>query len=141
MAASVERALLAPVRLRTYIFGKRGRRTIGIAVATLVVATGALMALLPVAWMLSTSFKESGETFLLPPRWIPAQPAWTNYPESLNFMRWHWAYRNSALVTSLCIVGMALSSSLAAFGFARLRAPGRNVLFVLVIRNYLKTAD
>jgi len=97
------------------------------------VAAGSLMVLFPIVWMLSTSLKYSGDVFLMPPRWIPNPMVWSNYPEALEFMKAATVFRNSFVVSGLCVIGVTLSSAITAYPFARLRAPGRNVLFFLVI--------
>jgi ABC-type glycerol-3-phosphate transport system permease component len=102
-------------------------------VTTLLIAAGAFVILIPIVWMLSTSLKPSGDVFLIPPRWIPSPIVWSNYPEALTAMKAGAVYRNSIIVSGLAVIGVALSSAITAYPFARLRAPGSNVLFFLVI--------
>ena len=89
--------------------------------------------LFPIFWMLTTSLKESGDILLLPPKWIPIPPQWQNYPDSLEFMRATVVFGNTLIVTVASLVGDVLSAAVVAYGFARLRAPGKNVLFLLVL--------
>ena len=94
---------------------------------------GALAMLFPLAWLLSSSFKDSGRIFVFPPEWIPNPFRAENYPavfEAIPFMRFFW---NTVLVTGLALMGQLISSSLVAFGFARLRFPGRDVLFLILL--------
>lgn len=89
--------------------------------------------LVPLAWLVSTSLKVQGQVFAYPPVWIPDPIQWSNYAEALArapLLRW---LANTALVTSTAVVGNVLVSSLVAFGFARLRFPGRGPLFVLLL--------
>jgi multiple sugar transport system permease protein len=89
--------------------------------------------LIPLLWMISSSLKQQGEVFAVPPIWIPNPPQWGNYPEALRrapLLTW---LGNTATITVLTIIGNVLSSSLVAFGFARLRFPGKNALFILLL--------
>ncbi len=109
------------------------RGNFGRAVATLVVAIGAIAVLFPVAWMLSTSLKTTDETAAIPIIWIPIQAQWQNYPDALTAQPFALYFRNTAIVTFTSLVGTLLSAALVGYGFARLRAPGRGFLFVLVL--------
>ncbi len=89
--------------------------------------------LIPLLWLVSSSLKQQGEVFAYPPIWIPSPPQWGNYAEALArapLLTW---LKNTAAITTLTIIGNVVSSSLVAFGFARLRFPGKNVLFVLLL--------
>jgi ABC-type glycerol-3-phosphate transport system permease component len=87
----------------------------------------------PLAWLLSTSLKAEGTEFLTPPSWIPARIVWQNYPTALTTLPFHLYLWNTLLVTVLSLIGTLLTASMAAFAFARLRFPGRGVLFVLLL--------
>lgn len=93
--------------------------------------------LFPIFWMLTTSLKASGDILLLPPKWIPIPPQWQNYPAALSFMRATVVFGNTIIVTLASLVGDVLSAALVAYGFARLRAPGKNVLFILVLSSLM----
>ncbi|WP_274651080.1 carbohydrate ABC transporter permease [Paenibacillus humicola] len=89
--------------------------------------------LFPLAWMLTTSLKVLGDVYLMPPKWIPWPMLWKNYVQIFidqPMLAYLW---NSLGYTVYCVVGTAISSSLVAYGFARLRARGRNALFLLVL--------
>lgn len=89
--------------------------------------------LIPLAWMLTTSFKEQGHVFANPPVWIPDPWMWENYPEAARRAPlWLWL-RNTTVITVLATVGNVLVSSMVGFGFARIRFPGRGPLFVLLL--------
>jgi multiple sugar transport system permease protein len=89
--------------------------------------------LIPLLWMVSSSLKQQGEVFAYPPIWIPNPPQWGNYVEALHRAPLLLWLRNTATITFLTIIGNVVSSSLVAFGFARLRFPGKNALFVLLL--------
>jgi ABC-type glycerol-3-phosphate transport system permease component len=83
--------------------------------------------------MLSTSIKPSNEIFIYPPKWIPDTIHWENYTEALALAPFDLYLRNTLFVTIGNILGNLVSCTLAAYGFARLRARGKNVLFLLVL--------
>ena len=121
-------------RRRSGLFAsKRVRERLWISLVLVPVALGSLVMLFRVAWMLSTSLKEPGDILLLPPRWIPVPPQWDNYPEALTFMRASTVYLNTVVIASLSLIGDVGSAAVVAFGFARLRAPLKNFLFILVL--------
>jgi multiple sugar transport system permease protein len=113
--------------------GKRAGERLAKGISLLVIGLGALFVLFPVLWMLSTSLKPGGNVFLLPIRWIPRRIVWANYPEALEFMRWQIVFKNSFYVCGMSVLGVVLSSSITAYPFARLEAPGKNALFFLLI--------
>lgn len=93
----------------------------------------AFTVLVPFAWMISTSLKDSGVMTEVPPRWIPEEAHWENYPEVLierHFLRFSL---NSIIVSLSVAVGQILTCSMAGFAFARMKFPGRNFLFAILI--------
>jgi ABC-type glycerol-3-phosphate transport system permease component len=107
-----------------------------IGACTFICVVGSIVMLFPVYFMLITSLKTSGSAFLLPIKWFPGieyVPVWGNYPTALNFMQWNVVYGNTVLISVGNMLGDTLSACLVAYGFARFRAPGRTVLFTLVL--------
>lgn len=94
---------------------------------------GALAALFPLFWMLATSLKSLPETRAFPPVWFPLPPIWSNYPEMLEFQPFARYFMNTVLIATLVVIGSLLSCSFIAYGFARLRFPGRNFLFMVLV--------
>lgn len=90
-----------------------------------------LLFLAPLGWMVSTSLKTPFE--LMSSAWIPEELAWENYREAFSFGMWaRWAL-NTLIITVAGVTGTLLSCSLVAYTFARLRWPGRDVAFGLVL--------
>ncbi len=83
--------------------------------------------------MISSSLKPNYQIFEVPPRWIPNPPQWDNYREALTTLPFDRYMVNTAIITALTIVGHVVSCTLIAYAFARLRAPGRDFLFLLVL--------
>jgi len=77
--------------------------------------------------------KTNAEAFLFPPRWIPKRFLWRNYIEAVTTIRYFLYFRNTVIVTVAAMTGQVISASLVAFGFARLRARLRDVLFVVLL--------
>jgi multiple sugar transport system permease protein len=102
-------------------------------VTHLVLIVGAIAMVIPFAWMVSTSFKELAQVFVYPPEWIPNPFIWTNYPrafQAVPFARW---FLNSLIIAVMVTLGQLITCSLAGFTFARMRFPGRNVLFLIYL--------
>jgi ABC-type glycerol-3-phosphate transport system permease component len=105
------------------------RRGGQVAIYATVVALAVVFAL-PFAWMLTTAVKPHDEIFAYPPRWIPSvwqignfAAAWTKAPFARFFF-------NSVVVTASIVLIQLVTASLAAYAFARLRFPGKGVLFL-----------
>ncbi len=89
--------------------------------------------MVPFYWTVVTSFKGPQEIFVFPPTWWPESIRWTNYVQVWQRVPYGTFVVNSAIVTLLDVVGLTLSSALVAYGFARYRFPGRDVLFILTL--------
>ena len=98
----------------------------------LLISVGVTM-LLPLLWMISTSLKQPGEVFLLPPKWLPDPPQWGNYAKLFEVLPFGRFLFNSLKISTLATLGALLSCSMAAFAFARMRFPGRNFLFAIIL--------
>jgi ABC-type glycerol-3-phosphate transport system permease component len=98
----------------------------------LLIGFGVVM-LTPLLWMVSTSLKPDGMEFDYPPQLIPATIRFDNYERGLTILPFARYFVNSLVVTGLATTGNVLSASLVAFGFARLRFPERDVLFVVLL--------
>ncbi len=93
----------------------------------------ALLFLVPFLWMISSSLKPNYQIFEVPPRWIPDPPRFENYVEALTMLPFDRYVVNTAVISVLTIIGHLLSCTIIAYAFARLRAPGRDFLFVVVL--------
>jgi multiple sugar transport system permease protein len=117
--------------------GVRRAGQLGRVVAFLVVSLGGLTMLVPFLWMFVTSVKSPGEVFLYPPRWVPSQYHWENYPDALTALPFGIWYYNTAYITVTATLGQVLSAMVVGYAFARLRAPGRDFLFMLLVATML----
>jgi multiple sugar transport system permease protein len=107
----------------------RARRLRLAAVYLFLTALGVTMAF-PFFWMIITAFKDPALVFVDPPQWWPEPWKWDNFTKAWTAVPFGRAYLNTVLVTVLVTLGQVLTSSLAAFAFARLEFPGRDKLFI-----------
>lgn len=103
----------------------------------LVLMLYAVVALMPFAWMLLTSFKEQRELFQLPPSFRPTllftDNPLDNYTEVWNRRDFVIYFRNSMIISALAALGQVITCSLAGYAFAKMELPGKNILFSLVL--------
>lgn len=107
---------------------KLSRVTVHLLLLLVVTATA-----LPLLYMLSTSLKPNGMEYEFPIRWIPDRFAWENYQIAFEHIPTLTFLKNTLLITGVSLVGELLTASLVAYGFARLRFPGRNLMFTLMM--------
>lgn len=93
----------------------------------------AVVLALPLFWLVTTSLKTGGQTFLMPPKWIPDPFVWSNYSDAFRAVAFHEYFWNTIRIVFFATTGALLTASLAAFAFARLRFPLRGTLFVMVL--------
>jgi multiple sugar transport system permease protein len=98
-----------------------------------ILGLGAAIMVLPFIWMLITSVKAPGTEFAFPPQWIPDTFEILNYRNALDRAPLMLFMFNSIKVATLITIGQLITASLAAFAFARLQFPGRDVIFVLYL--------
>ncbi len=131
MSAPAIPATAAPRRLRS----TPGRlwRSLGKVPIYVLLALGAIFAVVPFVWMLSTALKTPGQVFKLPPEWIPNPVAWGNFAEAWSALPFGAMVLNSVFVTALAMVGELASAVVVAYGFARFQFRFRNALFLLML--------
>ncbi len=89
--------------------------------------------MLPFYWLIVTSLKTNAQMSAYPPALIPNPIRWSNYSDAVTAIPFVQYLQNTLTITVTCIVGVVLSSSICAYGFARITWPGRNVLFLLML--------
>src|SRR5262249_29134788 len=113
--------------------GRRRARLLERALVWCCLCGGAILMTIPFLWMVSTSLKQDSQIWLFPPVWIPSPVLWQNYTEALTILPFGRYALNTVLITVLTTVGVLLSSSLCAYGFARMQFPGRDLIFMVVL--------
>jgi len=87
----------------------------------------------PFLWSISCSLKGPIEIHAYPPRLLPKVPLWGNYVEAWQSIQFGMFFLNSTIVAILAVLGQLISSLLVAYGFARIKFPGREVCFLLCL--------
>lgn len=93
----------------------------------------AAMFLLPLYWMVVTSLKAMTQVIASPPIWFPNPIVWKNYLDALTFLPFGQFFQNTFVIAFFVVVGDLLSCSWVAYGFARIRFPGRDLLFFILL--------
>jgi ABC-type glycerol-3-phosphate transport system permease component len=99
----------------------------------LILLVGAVPMVFPFLWMLSTALKTPPQLLEFPPILIPSPFDWSNFATALQTLPFGRFLRNTLIIEVFVIIGGLISNTLVAYGFARLRFPGRDLLFFLVI--------
>lgn len=89
----------------------------------------------PFFWTVSTSLKTAPELGVFPPLLLPEVPQWGNYVKVFTLFRYpvgRWFINTSFLVV-MSTLGTVISAMLVAYGFARFRFRGKNLLFVITL--------
>ncbi|ULR47211.1 carbohydrate ABC transporter permease [Rhizobium sp. K102] len=95
-----------------------------------IVITVTVVMLMPFAWMLSASLKLSRDVFAFPIEWIPSQPQWQNYVDIWTKIPLALFIYNTSKLTIIVTLLQLLTSSFAAYAFAKLNFPYKNTLFL-----------
>jgi multiple sugar transport system permease protein len=111
----------------------RLRRLVGRVLIFCILAAGAVIMTLPFYWLLSSSLKEPAKIWLFPPQWIPNPVRWQNYTEALTASPFHLYLLNTLTIVLFNETGILLTSSMAAYSFARLRFRGRDFVFTMLL--------
>lgn len=124
---------MATPGVKVWRLGDRFEIRPGVIVAHLVLIAGGIMFIFPFLWLVSTSLKPDAELFGFPPTLIPSYFNWRNYTRMIDYLPFGLFLKNTLYVTVMNVVGTLISSSMVAYGFARLRFPGRDLLFGILL--------
>jgi len=98
----------------------------------------ALVTVFPFVWVISTSFKGPTDViYSVPPQLIPQNPTFANYIRVWNQLPMGNFFLNSILVTVSTVVFNVLFTALAAYPFAKMKFPGRDVIFYLLLATFI----
>jgi len=110
--------------------GVTAQNRAGNAVLFVLLSAGGVVMLAPLIWMLGTALKTRTQVFALPPVWIPHPAQWHTFVRMWGEAPILSGFRNSATVAVTVTVVGTVTSSLAAFALAKMRLPGKNVIFI-----------
>jgi multiple sugar transport system permease protein len=109
---------------------RRTRSLLGRIALYTVLILASLVLLLPFYWMVMSSLKTNNEIFTFPIRWWPENEVWSNYLDIWQRSRMTTWLRNTLFLSVVITLLQVLTGSFAAYGFAKVRFPGRNALFL-----------
>lgn len=116
---------------------RRTRTRIARAALHALLAIGALISLAPFLWLIRSALMTTEQMFSFPPQWWPSPVAWSNFPGALESQPLMLYLMNTLLLEVIVVPGVLLSTSLAAFALARLRWPGRQYIFGILMSSLL----
>jgi len=131
-----ERAVFAPP---TAAMNQRARlqNLVGRTVVAFGLVVLAVVWLMPIVWTVSTSLRTPAQSFSLPPKWLPTDLYVANYQTVFRTVPYGDMLLNSVKVSLAIVAGQLVTASMAGYAFARLRFPGRNVLFILLMASLM----
>jgi len=118
---------------RGFELSKRQRQLLTEIVAHGVLILFGVLFAMPFFWQLSTSLKPDTQIFVLPPEWIPRPFQWDNYPRALTYIPYFLYFPNTMYIAVFNVVATLISCTLVAYGFARIKWPGREVFFGILL--------
>lgn len=107
----------------------------------IILLAGASVLMLPFLWMVSTALKEADKVMMFPPQWIPKPVVWRNFIDGWTTLPFTLYLRNTCEITFTVILGTVITASLAAYSFARLRWPGRDIVFIITLATMMLPAQ
>ena len=120
---------------------RRLRQRIGAVVIHAILIAGAVFMLLPMIWMLATSFKPPSEIIVWPPRLLPQMPTLDNYRGLFDAIPFPRFFGNSVFLSVTSTISVVITSAIAGAVFAKYRFPGRGFLFMLVLATAIVPAE
>lgn len=114
---------------------KAARNFIQSSFSHLVLLAVAIIFFIPFIWLIITSLKQETQVFTDPLIWIPKPIMWSNYPDALTTPAFNFLplLKNTLFYVISTTIGTVVSSTMVAYGLARLRFPGKNILFVITL--------
>ena len=98
-----------------------------------VLVVGGIVMIFPFLWMILTSLKTMTEATRVPPTFFPSAPVWGNYPKAMQTLPFDKLFLNTVAMMGLRIFFALGFSSMAGYAFAKIRFPGKNLLFGIVL--------
>ncbi|MCX7884161.1 MAG: carbohydrate ABC transporter permease [Caloramator sp.] len=99
----------------------------------LILILGVIFTITPFLWMILTSFKTLTESTMIPPIIIPKRFCFENYKDAVSTLPFLTFYKNTIISTIAKTVGQVILCSMAAYSFARIEFPGRDIIFILIL--------
>ncbi|MDE0529408.1 MAG: carbohydrate ABC transporter permease [Truepera sp.] len=113
--------------------GRTTRTRIGKGVFYILLLSGSVAMLIPLVWLIRSSFMGLSQIFIFPPEWLPDPWRWDNYPKALTTIPFVRYFFNTLYILIPTVIGTVITAALAAYGFSRLRWPGRDLVFGILL--------
>lgn len=126
---AVESALETPINKET----SRPSGKVWNWLSTILLFVMAFIMVMPFVWLVSSSLKSQTQIFSYPPQWIPDPFHFENYSKALTIKPFGLYLVNTLKIVFLNVIAVVFSSSLVAYGFARINFPGRDFWFGIVM--------
>lgn len=99
----------------------------------ILLTVGGLIYLIPFYWMFRSSLMDQAQIFEMPPIWVPSPVRFDNFTEALTVLPFSRFFLNTGVIVLFSTVGIVLTSSISAFSFSRMKWPGRDKAFALIL--------
>ena len=99
---------------------------------------GAIIMIAPFVFLVSSSLKLETQVFEFPIRWIPDPVRWMNYVDALTYKPFPIYLKNTMIIAILNQVAILVSASFCAYGFARIKFPGRDFWFGIALGTLMR---
>ncbi len=120
-------------RSKTVLRFRKSRQNFVVLIRYTVLIFLGVLFLVPFFWMVSTSLKPLAQILTWPPQWLPHPFMWSNYPRALTYFPFIKYLLNTLYYGITTVLGVLISSSLVAYGFSRIKWPGRDILFFIML--------
>lgn len=102
-------------------------------IAFTILLVGAFISFIPFYWLLRSSLMTSTEIFIFPPKILPEKFQWKNYVEVFTLIDFGLYFRNTLFIVIPVLFGTVATSCMCGYAFARLKFPGRDIWFAILI--------
>ncbi|MDD3172723.1 MAG: carbohydrate ABC transporter permease [Herbinix sp.] len=111
----------------------KAKKILNKIIVYILVIFGGIACLIPLLWMFRSSLMNSVEIFMTPPKVFPSKVLWSNFTEVFELYPFLTYYKNSIILVVLIVFGTVITSSLCAYGLARIKWVGRNIVFACIM--------
>ncbi|KIL42182.1 sugar ABC transporter ATP-binding protein [Gordoniibacillus kamchatkensis] len=123
----------AAVRTGGYFRGRKAQRNLSKAIVLVLLIGGSILFILPFWSMFSTSLKSPEEIAHFPPTFFPEHWLWKNYVDAWRLADFTRYTFNTLFIAVMAMIGHVLSNTFIAYGFAKIKFPGRQFLFTVLL--------
>ena len=95
----------------------------------LLLISGSVIFIMPLIWMVRSALMDASEIFIVPPIWIPETFQFSNFQKALETVPFDRYFINTLFIAVCNVSGAVLTSAICAYSFSRLRWPGRDLIF------------